>query len=122
MNFDMIATELWAQAAPKQGQGGLVESLFTGPWGMFILFAFIGVMFLMLIVQPERRKQAEHKKLLESIKPNDRVVTIGGLYVTIVQVPKESNELIVRIDESNNTKMRIARSAISKVLRPDDAE
>lgn len=119
---DVYALVAQAQSAGQPGQGGIVDTLFQGPWGMFLLFAFIGIMFLLLVVQPERKKQAEHRKLLDSIKPNDRIVTIGGIYATVVQVPKDGNELVVRIDENNNTKMRITRAAVSRVIRPEEKD
>ncbi len=86
---------------------------------MIFLFAFLGIMFLVLVVQPERKRQAEHRKMLESLKPNDRILTVGGIYATVVQVPKNSEELVVRIDDSQNVRMRIRRSAVSKVIESD---
>ncbi len=122
MNIGQLVVTLWAQqeAAQGQGQGGILEALFQGPFGMVMLFGFIGIMFVLLVIQPERKKQAEHKKMLDSVKPNDRIVTVGGIYATVVQVPKDGDELLVRIDESNNVKMRITRSAVSRVLRAED--
>ncbi len=115
------AMGLLAQAAQQaQGQGGIMEALFQGPFSIIFLFAFLGIMFLVLVVQPERKRQAEHRKMLDSIKPNDRIVTVGGIYATVVQVPKDGNELLVRIDENHNVRMRITRSAVSKVIQPED--
>ena len=45
---------------------------------LFPLVLIFGL-FYFLIMRPERKKQADHRLLLESLKKNDRVVTIGGI-------------------------------------------
>ena len=120
MHIEIPAWILLAQQqAEGGGQGGILEAFFGGPFSMIFLFAFLGIMFLVLVVQPERKRQAEHRKLLESLKPNDRIVTVGGIYATVVQVPKDSDELVVRIDDNQNVRMRIRRSAVSKVIESE---
>ena len=120
MHIEIPAWILLAQEqAAGGGQGGILEALFGGPFSMIFLFAFLGIMFLVLVVQPERKRQAEHRKMLESLKPNDRIVTVGGIYATVVQVPKDSDELVVRIDDNQNVRMRIRRSAVSKVIESE---
>ena len=79
-------------------------------WPMLIV---IGLMFYMLILAPDRRKRAEHKTMLENMKKNDQVVTIGGIKGTITNV--KGDEVTVRIDESNNTRIRVQKSAISRI-------
>lgn len=72
---------------------------------MFLIFYF-------LIIRPQQKQAAEHKKMLDALKKGDRVLTSGGLYGTIVGF--RDNDLEVKIAE--NTKVLIARSAITKVL------
>jgi preprotein translocase subunit YajC len=52
--------------------------------------------------------------LLHTIKKHDRVRTIGGIYGTVVDV--RDDEIVLKIDESNNTKMRISPNAIGTKL------
>jgi len=55
--------------------------------------------------------------MVQSLKKNDRVRTIGGILGTVIDV--KDDEIILKVDESNNTKIRIAVGAISKVLSTD---
>jgi preprotein translocase subunit YajC len=51
-----------------------------------------------------------------NLKKNDRIVTVGGIIGTVINAPKDSDEISIRIDESSNTRMRILRSAVNRVL------
>lgn len=82
------------------------------PLAILVLFGF-----MMWSQTRERRRFAE---MVASLKRNDRVETIGGLYGTVVEV--RDNEIILKVDETNNVKMRFNRSAIKSVFRDATAE
>ena len=48
------------------------------------------MLFYFLMIRPERRKQATHRSLLEGLKKNDRVVTIGGIYGVVMNVQRDA--------------------------------
>jgi preprotein translocase subunit YajC len=79
---------------------------------LFFIIVMIIVVFMMF--RGPRKKQAEHHKMVQSLKKNDRVRTIGGIYGTVVDVRED--EIVLKIDESNNTKMRISPNAIGTKL------
>ena len=75
-------------------------------------------MFLVMIFLSGRAQRAERKKkdaLLSALKKHDRVQTIGGVLGTITEI--KGDEVILRIDDANNTRMHFARSAIQQVVR-----
>lgn len=87
----------------------------TRGFGQFQIFLIIiMVIFLFMMFRGPRKKQAEHRKMVQSLKKNDRVRTIGGIYGTVVDVRED--EIVIKIDESNNTKMRISPNAIGTKL------
>ena len=77
--------------------------------------AVLGAMMLyyFLIIRPDRKKQVAHRSALEQLKKNDRVVTIGGLKGTVVQVRREIDEITLKVDD--NTKVRFTMSAIARL-------
>lgn len=83
----------------------------------FIMIGLMVVVMYMLLFRGPRKKQKDQQKMVKSLQRNDRVRTIGGVLGTIVDV--RDDEIIVKVDESNNTKMRFAPSAISTVLSDD---
>jgi preprotein translocase subunit YajC len=108
-------------AAPAAGQGAQ-----QGPASMIsMLFplALIFLLFYFLIMRPERRKQADHKSLLESLKKNDRVITIGGIYGVVANVERDHDRVTLKVDETNNTKIDVTFSSVARVLvENEDAE
>lgn len=96
------------------------------PTGGFMQIALlvlpIGLFFYLFLVRPQRREQAERQKMLDAVKKNDRVVTIGGIYGVVANVNKEANEITVKVDEATNTKLRLTLGSIARVLSEEPAK
>ncbi|MEO8495882.1 MAG: preprotein translocase subunit YajC [Planctomycetota bacterium] len=90
-----------------------------GQLGSLLPFIMIAVLFYIMLIRPERKKRTETVKMLENMKKNDRVVTIGGIHGVVVNVQKDSEDVTLRIDDSTNTRMRVLRSAISRIVTDD---
>lgn len=82
----------------------------------WVLGVFMLVMVFMLFRGPQKQKQ-KRKQLDQSLAKNDKIQTIGGIIGTIVDI--KDNEITLKIDESNNTKIKILRSAIGKNMSKD---
>ena len=76
---------------------------------LLLMGAMVVLMYFVLFRGP-KKKQQEHKKMLESIQKNDRVCTIGGIIGTVVEV--KGDEVILKVDESSNTRLRVRSSAV----------
>ncbi len=115
---DLVSCLPLAQGGPAEGaaQTGLA-SLLTS---MFP-FLMIAVLFYLLMIRPERRKRSELAEMLQNLKKNDRVVTIGGIFGTVLAASKDSDEVTIKVDENSNTKLRIQRSAIARVLTAESS-
>jgi len=85
-------------------------------------FLVIGLLFYFLMIRPEKRKRADVARMQDELKKNDRIVTIGGIMGVVVNTQKDSNEVTIRVDDNNNTRMRILRSAISRVVTDDKSD
>lgn len=83
-------------------------------------FLLIGVLFYFMLIAPERKKRKEMQALLENVKKNDQVVTIGGICGTVVNAAPGSSVVTLRVDDGNNTRIRVLRSAIARVGAPDE--
>jgi preprotein translocase subunit YajC len=90
-----------------------------GQLGTLLPFVLIAVLFYFMLIRPERKKRTDTAKMLDNMKKNDRVVTIGGIYGVVVNVQKDSEDVTLRIDDSTNTRMRVLRSAISRIITDD---
>ena len=78
----------------------------------FVPLILIFVIFYFMIIRPQRKKDKEAKKMLESLKVGDRICTIGGIYGTIVRI--KDDVLTVEVGEAK-TPMVFARWAIKNI-------
>ncbi len=78
------------------------------------LFLLIGV-FWWIMARGRTKEQKRFEDMLSSLKRGDRVQTIGGMLGSVVDV--RDNEVVLKVDESNNVKVRFHRSAIKEVFR-----
>jgi preprotein translocase subunit YajC len=84
---------------------------------MFPMLAALAVFYL-LMFRGQRKDRKRHANMLANLKRNDRVQTIGGVLGTVVEAREQ--EVILKVDESSNVKMRFNRAAIKEVLSVAD--
>ena len=80
----------------------------------FLPLVLIFVVMYLLLFRGPKKKQQQHNKMVQSLQKNDKVRTIGGVLGTVIDV--KDDEIILKVDESNNTKIRITPGAVSTVL------
>jgi len=95
-----------SEPVPKRPQGPL--------GGMLVPLVLMFVVLYFFMLRGPKKKQQKHKQMLNDLKKNDRIRTIGGIVATVVEV--RDDEVVIKIDESNNTKMHLTRNAIGAVL------
>jgi preprotein translocase subunit YajC len=106
------------QTAADPNKGPVQETPRTGIPPQFIL---LGVMFLLMyfvLFRGPKKKQQQHRQMVQSLQKNDRVRTIGGIMGTVMDI--KGDEVVLKIDEANNTKIRVCTSAIGKTLSRDE--
>lgn len=90
---------------------------------MFLMpLAVIGLLYYMMVLRPEQAQRSEQKTALDHLKQNDRVVTAGGIHGVVVKANATDQEVVIRIDENNNTKIHIQRSSISRIVTEKNKE
>ena len=109
---------LLAQAGGPAAGGGM-DSLFSS---MAIPLAVTLVLMYLLLMRPEQKKRKEMERLLAGIKKNDHIVTIGGIFGTVVLANPGSRTVTIRVDDGTGTKLKVLRSAISQVGAVDEGE
>lgn len=104
-------------AANGNGGGG-------GIWPMLIMFGPILLVFLVvntMLGSPEKKERQRREKLLSTLKKNDQVVTIGGIYGTVVSVSDDKSAVTIRVDDNTSAKIKIRLDAIREVVsRPGE--
>ena len=114
---------LLAQAAttqpttsPAAGKPGWFDFV-SSP--MFPLFIVIIVIYV-LMFSSRRKTERQKKDLLGNIKRGDRVQTVGGVLGKVVEA--DADKVLLKVDESSNTKIWFSRNAIHRVLGEEKNE
>lgn len=86
-----------------------------------ILWVFLLVLVFMIVLTSlsGRRERKRREAMIAGLKRGDRVQTMGGILGTIVDLT--DTDMVLRVDEATNTRVRFMRSAVQQVLR-DAAE
>ena len=83
---------------------------------IFLPLILMGV-FLFFSTRSKRSQEKKVQDMLGTLKRGDRVQTIGGIIGTVVEA--RETEVLLKVDETNNTKIRFSRKAIHRVLDED---
>ncbi len=103
----MYGVALAANGQAASGVGGMFATLMP--------FILIFVIFYFLLILPQRKKQKEHRQMIENLKNGDKVITTGGIYGTITRLKKS----YVEIEAANQVRLRIQRGNISGLRREE---
>lgn len=109
---------LLAQATQPAGPPtpGAVPPLTTGEIFMRQIFPLLLVIivFWWVMSRGRNKERQAYEAMLGSLQRNDRVLTTSGIIGTVVDV--RDTEIVLKVDESNNVKMRFAKHAIKEKL------
>lgn len=95
--------------------GEMVATTENGNFQSFVgslvpLLIFI-VIFYFLLIRPQQKKQQEHEKEVANLKPNDKVLTIGGIYGTIKKVKEKS----LMVEVADGVEIEILSDSVSLI-------
>jgi preprotein translocase subunit YajC len=91
----------------------------TNDFSMIYLLLPLALVFIMLSMggRKEKKKRA---KMMAAMGKGDKVQTVGGILGTVVEM--RDDEIVVKVDENANTRLRFSRTAIQTILESKNAE
>jgi len=101
MFFESFA---FAMGAPQGGGSGSPAEMFV----QFVPLLLMIAVFWFLLIRPQKKRQQEHKNMLEGLRRGDNIVTTGGLVGRIVEIDGD----ILTLD-LGETKVRVGRGFVS---------
>lgn len=109
-NAVLIAAEVGdAGGAGGNGAEG-AEGGLLGALGPLIPIIIIFILFIWFTSRSQKKRQQERQEMLDSIKPKDDVVTIGGIKGRVVSI--SDDEVVLRVDPEKDIKITMSRSGI----------
>lgn len=92
---------------PTQG-GDPTSQLFT----TVLTFGSVILIFYFMILRPQKKREDEHKKMMESLKQGDKVILSSGIHGSVSHV--ESDVVVVQI--ADNVRVRVNRVAVANIV------
>jgi preprotein translocase subunit YajC len=86
------------------------------PGYIFILVLLLLMWFL--LIRPQRKRQLEQQRMIDSLRVGQEVVTAGGLYGTVNAIEEDE----VRVEIADGIEVRIAKRAIAGIMEGDEGE
>ncbi len=81
----------------------------VSPLVQFLPFALALAIVYFVLLLPMKRRQKKVQSFLDSLKVNDRVITTGGIYGTIVKMTDRS----VKLQVADKVNIEISKAAIA---------
>jgi preprotein translocase subunit YajC len=83
----------------------------TLPFLLPILFVFY-----FLIIMPQQQQEKKRRSMIENLKKNDKVLTTGGIYATVISVDATHDRVVLRVDDERGVKMAFTTSSVARVI------
>ncbi len=97
----------------QPGNGGGGGGGLFGQWQFPLILLAVLVLMYVFTTRTRRKQEKQRREMLESLGKGDKVVTIGGICGTVMEV--KANEVTVKVDENNNIRMKFARWSVRNV-------
>ncbi|MGH2692633.1 MAG: preprotein translocase subunit YajC [Actinomycetota bacterium] len=66
--------------------------------------------FYFLLIRPQQRRTRQQRQLVESLRIGDEVITIGGMFGTILDMDDET----ITLDAGAGTRLKYLRQAVAR--------
>lgn len=88
-----------------------------------ILFPMILIMgmFFFFQIMTQRKKGKKRDAMLSGLKKNDHVIAAGGIYGVITSVKPDDPHVMIRVDDTTNCKLQIAKACIQELINNSEA-
>jgi preprotein translocase subunit YajC len=66
--------------------------------------------FYFLLIRPQQRRVRQQRQLVDSLRIGDEVITIGGMFGTILEMDDET----ITLDTGAGTRLKFLRQAVAR--------
>lgn len=87
-----------------------INQLIQASWPIVLM----GVIFYFMLYRPQKKEQNKRSTMLDNLKKEDRIVTIGGIHGTITALTDKT----VMLKVAEKLEIKISRTAVSHYQDP----
>lgn len=89
-------------------------------WTMLPPILAMVALFFLIMIWPQQKEKQKRDAMLNTLKKNDRVVTVGGIVGTVANVSADGKEITLKVDDE--VRIKFVRSGISHKLEDEPAK
>lgn len=93
----------------------MTTTVFLQQFGPLIV---IFIIFYLIVIRPQQKKDKERRNMLNSLKEGDQVITVGGIYGNILDIKDD----VITLDVGDKIKIKITLSAVGSVIKKNEEE
>jgi preprotein translocase subunit YajC len=90
----------------------------SATWLPYLYLLPIPVLFYFMMIRPQQQQERKRRAMIDGLKKNDKVVTTGGIFGTVVSVDGTADRVVLRVDDEKGVKLSFTRSSVARVLEP----
>ena len=96
-------------------------------WSTFVLLLPILCVVYFLLILPQQQQEKKRRLMIEKLKRNDKVLTTGGIYATVMSIDNTNDKVVLRVDDERGVKLAFTIASVARVLesspdKPSSAE
>jgi preprotein translocase subunit YajC len=85
-------------------------------WQLILPFLPIIPLFYFLFIMPQQQQEKKRRAMIDSLKKNDKVLTTGGIYGTVMSVDAKNDKVVLRVDDERGVKLAFTRASVGRVI------
>jgi preprotein translocase subunit YajC len=90
----------------------------SGSSGILFIIVIAFLVLYLIVIRPQKRRQAQQQKLTSELNVGDEVLTAGGIYGTITRLEDDR----VTVEIAPKLEVQVARRAIAGVFTEPEAD
>jgi preprotein translocase subunit YajC len=94
----------------------LAQDAANSSWLPYLYLLPIPLLFYFMIIRPQQQQERKRRAMIDALKKNDKVLTTGGMYGTVVSVDSAQDRVVLRVDDEKGVRVSFARSSVARVI------
>jgi preprotein translocase subunit YajC len=87
-------------------------------YSQYAFLAMVAVAFYLFVIRPQQQQTKRQQEMIAGLQPGDSIVTIGGIFATIVSVTEER----LRVAVADGSELEIAPRAVSGIVEDEEPD
>ena len=102
-------------------QAGGAQAARPNMLGALLPFVLVFVIFYLLIIMPQRKKQKKHLEEVRNLTAGKQIITAGGIVGTVVGFKKDDRlGDLIEVKIASNTNITITKGAVGTIVDTSD--